>query len=172
MRNKNVPKWVVYTLAFVLLAVMQGTPHALPPIAGTLPLIIVPCAISIAVFEGVTAGAIFGIVGGIIWDIQSGKTFGLHSLLLMVACIAAALLIENLFRNTIFSAFVFSLVTTLVIEFITWFAFMYLKGNEQFAAAFLRIMLPTLAYTNIFIFPLYLGARLIHNKLPDKDKEL
>ena len=172
MRDRNVLKWAVYAFALVVIAILQGTPHALPSIAGTLPLIIIPCVISIAVFEGVTPGAVFAIIGGLIWDLESGKAFGFNAFFLMVTCIAAALLIENLFRNTFFSGLVFSLITTFIMEVVTWFFFIYLRGNEQFVAAFFRVILPTIIYTNVFLFPFYFGARLVNRRLSAKEKDL
>ena len=164
MQNKNLLKWAVYALAVVLTAVFQGTPHLLPAIAGDLPAVIVPCVLSVAIFEGETPGAVFGIAGGLLWDIEGGRTFGYHALLLMVMCIAVALLIQNLFRNTVVAALIFSVCATALIEFLTWFFFIYLAGDERLGFAFLRIILPTVAYTAVFAVPFYYGAKYVHRR--------
>jgi len=165
MQNRNLLKWVVYTLAVILIAAIQGAQHMLPVIEGIAPIIIIPCTVSIAIFEKETAGAAFGVLGGLLWDLENGRTFGFNALFLMILCIAAALLIRQLFRNTIVSALIFCVIATFIQEFVTWFFFVYLAGNEQFGFAFLRIILPTCAYTLIFIFPFYYGARLVNRKL-------
>jgi rod shape-determining protein MreD len=164
MRNKNLLKWVVYTLAVILIAVIQGTPHMLPAIEGAIPVIVIPCVISIAMFEGETAGTAFGILGGLLWDLESGRVFGFNALFLMIICIAVGLLIQQLFRNTIVSALIFCIAAAFIHEFVTWFFFAYLTGNEEFVFAFLRIILPTAAYTLIFILPFYLGARFVNRR--------
>jgi rod shape-determining protein MreD len=163
MQNKNLLKWTAYTLVVLLAAILQGTPN-LFIIAGVMPLLIIPCVIAISMFEGETPGAVFGILGGLIWDIESGRAFGYNALFLMIMCIAAALLIQNLFRNTIASAFIFCICAVALHEFITWFFFIYLTGDERFVFAFLRIILPTAAYTVIFVLPIYFLVRRVSRR--------
>ena len=151
-------------LAVILISVLQGTPNALPVIVGVVPLIVIPCVVSIAMFEGETAGAAFGILGGLLWDIENGKPFGFNALFLMITCILISLLIQNLFRNTIVSAIIFCIVATFFQEFATWFFFVYLNGNENFLYAFFFIILPAIIYTLIFILPFYYLTKLLNNK--------
>lgn len=167
MYNKNLLKWVIYSILVLLSAVFQGTPHLLPMIASVMPLIVIPCVITIAMFEGETAGAAFGISGGLLWDIENWRAFGFNAFFLMLMCIFVALLIQNLFRNTIVSGILFCACAAFIQQVVTWFFFIYLAGSEQFLVSLFRIILPTVAYTVLFELLFYYLIRYINKKFKD-----
>lgn len=165
MRRQNILKWVIYTLGVMLVAVMQEDPHLMPRIMGMAPLLIIPCVTAVAMREGEIPGAAFGVVGGLLWDVGSGTVFGYNALFLMVTCVAAALLVQFLFRDTPVAALLFTAAITLLQGCVTWFFYVYMRGNVDFAGAFLRTILPTVVYTMVFAIPLYYLVRLASRKL-------
>lgn len=152
-------KWAIYTAAFVLVAVLQFTPHLFPAVGGIGPLLLIPAAVCVAMFEGETAGAVFGIVAGILWDSQGTMVFGFDALFLLVFCLFISLLVKYIFRNTLLSALLFSLVSTVLLEFLSWFFFRSLFGDTDIVYAMRQIILPTVLYTVPFTVPFYYAAR-------------
>ena len=165
MRRRNILKWTVYALGVWFVAVLQGDPHLIPRVMGMAPLLIVPCVTAIAMQEGEIPGAVFGVLGGLVWDVGDGSVFGYNALFLLVVCVAAALLVQFLFRNTLAAEVLFTAIFTLIHGCVTWFFYVYMRGNVDFAHAFLCTILPTTAYTMLFSVPLYYLVRLARRKL-------
>jgi rod shape-determining protein MreD len=166
INRRDVRKWALCALIMLLTAVIQGTPNALPAIFGVYPLIIIPCAVAVAIFEGETAGAALAVFGGLIWDVEGGLTFGFNALFLMILCVAVAMLIQNLFRRTLVSAIMFCLAVTLVHQSATWFFFVYIAGRGT-AFPLLNVLLPSAAYTAPFMILYYFIFRAINSKFRD-----
>jgi rod shape-determining protein MreD len=121
--------------------------------------------VAIAMFEGETAGALYGVLGGLLWDCASGTAFGFNALFLMFIGITVGLLVNYLFRNTLFSVFLFTAVFSVIIELITWFFFYYMVRDTNIIFVFLMIILPAVLYTLLFTAPLYYGVKQIKKKL-------
>jgi len=169
MRRFNVLKWAVYALCLLLLTVFQMQAAFYPSYMGMTPLFVIPAVVSIAMFEGETAGGIYGILAGLVWDCGTGRAFGFNALFLMIIGITIGLLIKFVFRNTILSVFLLSLIFTVIHEFVTWFFFYYMTDNHDILFALFHIILPTAVLTLIFALPLYLGTRAINRSLTVSD---
>jgi rod shape-determining protein MreD len=172
MRRYNVLKWAVYALCILLLSVFQLQAAFYPRIMDVTPLFLVPSVVAIAMFEGETAGGVFGIAAGLVWDCGTGQVFGFNAFFLMCIGIAMGLLVKFLVSNKAVSAFLFTAVFTLTHELVTWFFFYYMKGSRDISFALLNVILPTVLLTLIFALPLYFGARRINQKLTSQDNEM
>lgn len=172
MSRFNVLKWAAYALSILMLAVLQMQTPFYPIIMNATPLFVIPAVIAIAMLEGETAGGIYGIVAGLFWDSGTGRVFGFNALFLMCIGIAVGLFVKYLFRNTLLSVFLFTIVFTLTHEFVTWFFFYYMTGSRNIIFAFLHVMLPTAVMTLIFAVPIYLFMRMISRRLTSQDGEL
>lgn len=140
----------------------------LPKIYDISPLLLIPAVVCIAMFEGETVGAVFGIIAGLLWDSQSGRVFGFNCFFLMIFGIVVGLLIQNLFRNTVVSALLFTLLTTIILELITWYFFYSIYGDNQIVFALLQVILPTAIYTLVLSIPIYIGFKKL-NKILETD---
>ena len=170
-RNGSAIKWTVYTVAVFLLSVLQADPFFLPKIWRMGPILLVPAVVCIAMFEGETAGAVYGVIAGLLWDAQCGRLFGFNAFFLLVFGMFAGLLVKYLFRNTVVSVLLLTLSLTLLLEFVTWFFFDNLFGDYDIAYAFLKVMLPTSLYTLIFAFPFYFGAKKLSLRFRAEEDE-
>lgn len=162
-------KWVIYTAGFLLVSVFEFTPHMIPPIDHAAPLLLIPLLICTSMFEGETAGAMFGVLAGLIWDTQGGKVFGFDALFLLIFGLCAGLLVEYLFRNTIVSALIFTLSFTFLLEVLTWFFFRSLFGINNFVYSLLHVILPTSLYTLVFTVPFYYCVRALSGRFKKKE---
>jgi rod shape-determining protein MreD len=172
MRRFNALKWAAYAVCVLLLAVFQLQAAFYPRFMDVTPLFLISAVAAIAMFEGETAGGIYGIAAGLFWDAGTGRVFGFNALFLMCIGICIGLFVKYLFRNTALSAFLFTAAFTLTHEIVTWFFFYYMAGNRNIVFALLHIILPTVGLTLIFALPFYFGARLINRKLTSQDGEI
>lgn len=161
-------KWAVYAVLSVLVSAVAYFP-AFPRIGGVAPVIAVPCVVAMAMFEGENAGAAFGIVFGLLWDLQAGRAFGFNALLLLIAGMAVGLLVQYLFSNSLFAAALFTLAALLFVELTTWFFFCYMTGEGRFIFYMLRVILPTAGYTLPFIIPVYYAQRWLSRRLAPQE---
>ena len=80
-------KWACYAAALFVCAALQTTP-GLFRLGQAKPLFILPLCLAVAVYEGEFAGALFGAVGGLLWDYTAGRTVGMLALELLLLCFA------------------------------------------------------------------------------------
>lgn len=166
MKKRRTIKWALYAVIVLLTVVLQNTPGALPKLWGVCPILVIPCVTVIAAFEDVTAGAAFAVLGGLLWDLGNGITFGFNALFLMVLCVFISLLVRNLFRNTIVTALFFCLCSSLLIGVSKWFFFVYIAGRGLVSPL---LLLPRqAAYTLPFAAVYYFIFRWLHGRFADR----
>lgn len=169
MNRGSVIKWVIYVVAVLIIVVLQFTPSAIPEIYHASPMLMVPCVVSVAMFEGETAGAIFGITAGFIWDSQSARLFGFNAFFLLFFGLFVGLLVKYIFKNNIISALLFNLALALLLEIFTWFFCLDLFGDRAFLFALLNDIIPTSLYTLALSVPIYFGVRKLNYKLTPEE---
>ena len=86
-------KWACYAAALFVCAALQTTP-GLFRLGQAKPLFILPLCLAVAVYEGEFAGALFGAVGGLLWDYTAGRTVGMLALELLLLCFALSVLVQ------------------------------------------------------------------------------
>lgn len=91
----------VFVLLILAVHILQNTRGLLPEIFGVKANPLIPLVICIGMFEREIAGAVLGMLAGILWDSVSPMGDGYNALLLMLAGAAAGLLIDYLMRNNL-----------------------------------------------------------------------
>ncbi len=139
-----------YSVELLAVFVVQQTPGLLPEVYGARPTLVVPLALSIAMFEqeGVSLG--FGLAGGLLIDFGLGHALGFHALLLGTACYFLSLLAANYFKNNLLTALLTSLAATPVLFALQWVFYYLLFGYGHAGLALVREYLPRAAYTFAF----------------------
>jgi rod shape-determining protein MreD len=144
----------VCVLLFVLTAVFQNTFLSGLPV-GLLPL--APLTVAVCTFEGEFAGLFYGILSGALYDIASPVPDGVYTLVFAVLGCAVGLCMHYLFRNTLLSAMLITLIFTAVAVGVG-FVFNVIVKDAAGAAAVLRqraipgVLLTTLL-TPVFYYP-------------------
>ena len=155
-------KWVCYTLVLLLLFGLQSSPGLLS-IGGVKPVLIIPAAISVALFENEAGSGAFGLAAGLLWDLSAAKLFGFYGMVLMICCICVSLLSMYFVKVNVTN----SLLMTAASGFICtlWnFVFYYLIwGYEGVGQCLLRLLL-VLLYTVAATAPVYYLTRLISTR--------
>ena len=156
-------KWMIYIVLVIFAYVLQSTP-SLFQIMGAKPLLILPLVITIACYEGNMAGGLFAILGGLLWDISANRLFGFNAAIVLVLCVASALLIEYYMRLR-FINIAFLNIGALVIHSLVDFLFYYaIWDYEKVWSVYLSKIVPQLFYT-IFAIPIiYLLVHFINSK--------
>ena len=148
-------RYFAYAVEIIAFFVIQQTPGLLPEVLYARPVLLLPIAFSIAMFEreGVAIG--FGVFCGLLIDFGMGNgVLGFHGLLLAVSCFAISFLVGNLVKNNFITALLINLAGILLIFLLQWVFFYLLAGYDNAGYAYVVHYLPRVAYT-FLLFPIF-----------------
>lgn len=166
-RNKRILKWVVLSLFMLLLFTLQSTPSFLE-ILGVKPVLLLPLAISIAMFEGEWAGGFAAMACGLLWDVSGESPFGAYGILCLALGVATGLLLRFLLRNEWFNCLALVFVSSFIVlsmEFLFAYA---IQGYEEYGRVFLTKHLPMIAYTTAISPAVYYIVKTIERIKPEE----
>lgn len=147
--GKRYLKWTAYGLVLLITSIIQSLPRSLPEIGHARPILIIPVAVFIAMFEGPIGGAAAGIAGGILWDLFSDRLFGFNAFLLLIICCACGLMSQLLIRNNLISSMLMAASALFIHGFIDWCIYDLMLENDQPLNVLLWYTLPGFLYSLI-----------------------
>ena len=155
-------KWLWYALVLLVCYVTQTSPK-LNTVLPAMPVLVVPVATAVAVFEGEIAGAAMGAVAGMLWDLSSARLAGAHGVMLCILCVCCTLVCLHLLRPTWISISVLS-VLCLIVTDLADYIFTYYLFFDNTAVVWVNRILPSIAATLVIAPVIVVVCRLIHNK--------
>ncbi len=144
--RSQVLKWGCYVLALFVCAALQTTPE-LFRLGQAKPLLLLPLCLAVAVFEGEFSGALFGAVGGLLWDYAAGRTVGMLALELLLLCFGVSVLVQLYLQVNPGNFTAVSTVTALLVLSLDWLFFYYMPGYTGAGLRYLAFVLPSAALT-------------------------
>lgn len=147
MNSYKVIRYFGYALELLVVFILQETPGLIPAFSGVRPVLLVPAAISIALFEEETPSMLFGLAGGLLTDFGYGGILGFHGLMLAAACYAVSLIAANLMRTNFLTAMLVGVVTSALSAFLQWVFFYVPYGYADPVYALYAHYLPIFCYT-------------------------
>lgn len=161
MDRYKVIRYFAYTIEILILYMVQETPGLLPEAFGARPVLLIPAAISIAMFESELAGIGFGLLCGLFLDIGMGSVLGFHGLLLTVACYFVGLLTADLIQTNFLTALLLAAGSVVGILFLQWVFFYLLYGYAYSGYALLTRYVPRMLYSFCIMPILYAFNRAL-----------
>lgn len=96
MRDLNrIVRSLAYVLELLVLFMLQETPGLLPHVYGARPVLVLPAAAVIAMFEEETRAMAFGVAAGLFCDFGYSGVLGFHALVMGVLCFFISLLVRT-----------------------------------------------------------------------------
>lgn len=161
---RSILKWTIYALLLLAAYIAGQNPFVLN-LFGVRPVLILPVAISVAMFEHEFTGGIFAAAAGILWGISSDTVFGYYAIVLLVLGAAAGLICSYGLSPNLLTALLLSFGASLITGLLDFFFQYVLWGYNGLGRFFLTSMLPTILITAFFILPIYYLVRLINGRL-------
>ena len=150
-------KWTAYGLILLLALLLQSAPHLFPVVAGGRPVLLLPLAVAIAMFEGPVGGAAAGVAAGLLWDLFSSRLLGFNALILLFVM-----------RNNLLSFLMLTGGTLVIQGILDWFVNHVLVSQAEPVYTLLHILLPnavyTLALSPLLYAAVYGTARLLRRR--------
>ena len=159
-RMQNYWTWILYSVAVLLLALMQMSPRFFPEIAYARPTPLVVFVVCIAMLEGPAVGSVMGMVAVLLWGMYSTRVFGYYGLMLMGIGLVVGLLVQWLLRANFLSAMLLCLSGVVVYSLLDWLMCYVLFLNAEAATVLLHVYLPNALYT-VLLSPLAYGCVLL-----------
>lgn len=151
----------------LLVFTLQSTPSFLS-INDVKPVLLLPLAIAIPMFEAEWAGGFAALACGLLWDMAGESPFGSYGFLCLVAGVATGLLLKFLIRNEWFN-FLFLVFVASTAVFSIEFLFTYaIQGYEEYSQVFFQKHLPMILYTTAVSPILYFAVKLIEKIKPEE----
>lgn len=152
-------------LLILAVHILQNTRGLFPEIFGVKANPLIPLVICIGMFEREIAGAVLGMLAGILWDSVSPMGDGYNALLLMLAGAAAGLLIDYLMRNNLMTALLLSGFACLIysVFYVVFFLLANLLANGVDSTGYLliRYYIPAAVYSFLFTPLWYIIVRAV-----------
>lgn len=142
-------RYFAYALELLVLYMIQQTPGLLPPLLGARPILIIPAALAIAMFETELPSMSFGIFGGLLIDFGIGDALGFHGILLGVACYVISAFSADLLRTNLLTSFLVNTLALVLIVLLQWLFYYVLYGYDNCTYALVYHYLPRIAYSLI-----------------------
>ena len=170
MMLRSFLRWSLYAAALLLFYLFETNPL----IRGWCPLLIIPLATAVAMYEGDLAAGIFGVFCGLMLDIANGNTIvGFSALWMLCACPPISLLSRFWIKVNLLSHLVMNTVVTVIMAFMDMVFLHWVWEGAESAISFRVLILPAYGCAILFSVPVYLLVRLINIKLrPDELRRL
>lgn len=139
-------KYAVYAFTLLFLYILQTTP-GLFVIFDTKPMLVLPAAIAIAMYEGELVGGIYGAFAGLLSDMGSSMLFGFGGLLLAFFCIVTGLLVVHLMHCNVWNAILYVAVAMLIKGSLAFLFGFGMWGHADVWMIYTRHTLPLIGYT-------------------------
>ena len=124
----------------------------------------VPICLAVSVCEGEFAGALFGMVCGLLWDYTAGRTVGMLALEMMLLCFAVGVLVQLYLQSAPGNFAVISAAAALLVLSCDWLFFYRMPGYSGSAQRYLWFVLPSAALTIPASLVEFAIVRHIYNK--------
>jgi rod shape-determining protein MreD len=159
--RKTLLRYFAYTIEIVVIYLLNETPGLLPQFFSASPVLLLPVAVSIAVFESETAALGFGVLCGVLLDfgMSGGAALGFHSLLLPVLCYCVAQAAIRLLRANLLTAVLLCAAVTGLLFVLQWLFYYVFAGYEAPFYALFSHYLPRFVYTMVPVPLLYAFTR-------------
>lgn len=161
--RSQILKWCCYVLGLFVCAALQTTP-GLFQLGQAKPLLLLPLCLAVSVCEGEFAGALFGMVCGLLWDYTAGRTVGMLALEMMLLCFAVGVLVQLYLQSAPGNFAVISAAAALLVLSCDWLFFYRMPGYSGSAQCYLWFVLPSAALTIPASLVEFAIVRHIYNK--------
>lgn len=163
-------RFLGYAIEILAVFVIQETPGLLPELFGARPVLLIPTALSIAMFEGETASMAFGLAAGLLMDFGYGSVLGFHAAMFAVACYLISRITANLFQTNFVTAILIAAVTTALAVLLQWTCFFVFSGYAYPFYALVNHYLPIFGYSVIFMPIAYYFNRALALQIRSKEE--
>lgn len=163
--NLKILRYISYAAEILLFYVISGIPGFLPQIFGIKPVLLLPVAVTIAVFEKEIPAMFWGLFCGALCDVSIGDRIGFYTIALTILCFFFGYCTRNFFVTNFANAMAIGSATITILLCLYFLFFKASSGMEQTALHFFKHYLVRILYTLIFLPPFFWLNRLLRTSM-------
>lgn len=156
MNRYNIVKYSAFLIEMLLCYIIESTPGLCIPVFGGKPILLIPLALSIAVFEEEIPAIIIGLLSGLLADSGYSGAMGFYAICLSVLCYIASLLMGNYIKTNLLTTLIIGSIAVPLIITLQFLLFYVLMGYGSELEYFLSHYLSRIIYTWVFV-PVFYG---------------
>ncbi len=161
-------RWLSYAAVLLLFFVFETNPI----IPRFCPLLLIPLATAVSMFEGDLAAGVFGVFCGLMLDIANGTTVvGFSALLLLCACPCISLLSRFLIKKTFLTHLILNAAVSVIIGWLDLVFCHWVWEGAQSVISFQKSILPAYGGAIFWSIPVYALISLINKKFVPKEQQ-
>ncbi len=157
-KMRSFARWGLYSAMLLLFYLFETNPI----IPRFCPLLIIPLATAVAMFEGDLAAGIFGTVCGLMLDMANGVTvIGFSSLWLLCLCPVVSLLSRFWVRVGSVSHLIMNTAVTVIMAFMDMIFLHWVWEGQDSLISFKKAVMPSYGAAIVLSVPVFLMVRFI-----------
>ena len=145
----------VNILIIVLLAVFRYSGLATFKIGETVPVVLLPVVIAVAMFFGDNASLLSALLAGVLMDSMSADSSWYNTVFFVIAAAVCNFLSSRFLNRNLKAAVYITLIVSLFYFFLKYLIFFVFGGISVNYDYFLLYLIPSVVYTAAFIVPFY-----------------
>lgn len=146
-RKLKILRYIIYSIELLVLFIIQGTPNLIPELFGGKPSLLLPAAITIAMFESQIPALLFGTMGGLLTDIGNGGIIGFFAIIMTLFCYFTSYLTSEIILTKLSIALVISIISVSITMSLHFLFFYVLCGYGESEYFFTHHYLSRILYT-------------------------
>ncbi|MGN0572228.1 MAG: rod shape-determining protein MreD [Candidatus Fimenecus sp.] len=151
----------IFVLFILLAHLVQNTPGWFPSFFGIRVYFLLTFTVCLGLFEREIAGALFGLLAGVLWDTVAPLGDGYHALLFLLIGAVCGILINTVMRNNLITALLLNLGAHLLYAALYTVLFVLAEGIDGAGWLFVRYYLPAALLSVLFTPIVYLLVRFV-----------
>ncbi len=159
-------RWLLYAAVLLIFYLWLTNPL----IKGFCPLLLIPLATAVAVYEGEFAAGVFGVFCGLMMDIAGGTIAGFSSLWLLACCPVISLLSQFLVKSNALSHFLLNTAVCIIMGALDFLFLHWVWEGADSGISFVRSIIPAYTGAVVAALPVYFIIWLINSKLRPKEQ--
>ncbi len=156
-KRNAVIRWILYLLLLALCYIYMTT----APFGLRTPLLLIPAAMCVSMFEEPFDSAVMGCVAGLLLDTAQGTLIGLNGIIMLWCCLASSLLFHFFMRRHIVNIIMLNAAAVIGQGLIHYFFFYAIWEYDSAGKIFTREVLPVTVYTIIAVIPFFFVIRFL-----------
>lgn len=168
-KRRRVLKYVSYCLIILLCDLLQNTAGLFPEINGARCFLLIPACVILSMGEDEKYGALLGLFGGLLWDVQSGVHMGFNCLFLMLVCFFSGALVTYVARNIFITNMICAVASTGIYCLIYWLFFIIIRGVEGAELTLFSFYIPCMLYTIVITPVMWLLLKPVRKKFENNE---
>lgn len=153
-------KYFALVIEILIFYIIEGIPNFIPEIINGKPLLLLPIALSIAVFESEIPSMFFGIVCGSLIDFGVSSHFGFYTFSLAIVCFFIGYFVENFFNTKLVLILIIGVIFVPLLISLNFLFNYILVGYSGVVDYYVKHIVPVICLTFITI-PIFYGLNKV-----------